>query len=181
MRTTFTIISFLLACLFINAQPSARDKQFIEDASQSNLLEVKLGELAQVRAKAPEIKTLGQQMMADHSKSNTALSALAARQEVTVSIVLNEKGQNTYDLMAEKQGSDFDKAYTKCMVNDHKKDIRLYKNEARKGDDIDLKSFASATVKIVQHHKQMAKDATKAIKKHQTEQMNVKLAAATTN
>lgn len=177
MRTTVTIIFCLAVCLFVNAQPSAMDKQFIDEASQSNLLEIKLGELAQAKAKAPEVKTLGRQMMADHSTSNIALTALAARQNATVSTALNEKEQSTYDMLAEKQGSDFDKAYTKCMISDHKKDISLYRKEARKGNDIDLKSFASGTVKILQHHKQLAKDTYKALKKHQAEQMNAKLAS----
>jgi putative membrane protein len=176
MRATATIIFFLVGCLFLNAQSSARDKEFINEATQSNLLEVKLGELAQAKAKAPEVKTLGRQMIADHSKSNIALTALAARQEVTVAIALNEKGQSTYDMLAEKQGTDFDMAYTKCIISDHKKGISLYKKEARKGNDIDLKGFASASVKFLQHQKQLAKDTYKALKKHQAEQMNVKLA-----
>jgi putative membrane protein len=178
MRTTVTLIFFLAGCLFINAQPSARDQKFIEEASQSNLLEIKLGELAQAKAGIPEVKTLGQQMMTDHSKSNIALTALAARQNATVSVTLNEKAQSTYDALAEKQGADFDKAYTKCMVSDHKKDIRMFKKEAKKGDDIDLKGFASATVKVLQHHKQMAKDARKALKKHQAEQVSARLVSS---
>lgn len=180
MKTLITIPLFLISFFCVTAQPSVRDKNFIEEASQSNLLEVKLGELAQAKAKAPEVKTLGQRMIGDHSKSHVALTALAARQEITVSTTLSEKGQNTYDMLAEKQGNDFDKAYTKCMITKHKKDISLFKKEAKKGDDIDLKSFASASVKILQHHKQMAKDTRKALKKHETEQINARLATATT-
>ena len=177
MKTTITILSFFISFLCVNAQSSDRDKRFIEEGAQGGLMEVKLGELAQAKAVAPEVKTLGRQMITDHSRSNDSLAALAARKNVTFPTTLSEKGQATYDMLAEKQGADFDKAYAKCMVKDHKKDIREFKEEAKKGDDVDLKGYASAMVPILHHHKHMAKYACKALKKNKT-QVNARLAAA---
>ena len=181
MKTTLTILSFVISALFMNAQSSDRDKQFIEEAARGSLMEVKLGELAQAKAVTAEVKMLGQHMITDHTKANDNLAVVAARKNVTLPTSLSEKGQSTYDMLAAKQGLDFDKSYAKCMVKDHKKDIREFKKEVKKGDDADLKGFASAMVPILQHHKQMAKDACKALKKNKDASMNVKSAAVINN
>lgn len=164
MKTILTAV--LLSCsALISAQTvTPKDKAFIEDALQGGLLEVKLGELSQAKASSTEVKTFGQHMISDHSKANSELIALAQRKNVVVPVTLNEKGQKIYDMLAEKNGADFDKAYTKCMVKDHKKDICEFKKEAKKGDDVDLKGFASSKITTLEHHKQMAKDARKALK-----------------
>jgi len=70
-----------------------------------------------------------------------------------------------YDEMAKLNGKDFDKKYTKCMIRDHKKAICLFKKEAKKGDDAEFRSWASQTVPVLEHHREMWKEACKSIKK----------------
>jgi len=51
------------------------------------------------------------------------------------------------------------------MVKDHTEDIRLFKEEAEKGEDADTKEWASTKVKTLEHHKMMAEETAKAITK----------------
>ncbi len=167
MKKTILTLSFTMCACIFSAQTavSDKDRDFAQKAAMANLAEIRLGELAQSKATTPEVKTLGKHMVDDHTKAYNDLKALAAKKNITIAGVLDEKNQKNYDNMMKKQGNDFDKAYTKCMVKDHKKDICLFRKESKKGDDADLKTWATNSLPTLEHHKQMSKDACKAVKK----------------
>lgn len=50
------------------------------------------------------------------------------------------------------------------MVSDHKKDIAEFKEEASKGTETSLKSFASKTVPTLEHHLMESEKAQSAVK-----------------
>ncbi len=51
------------------------------------------------------------------------------------------------------------------MVKDHKEDIDAFKKEADKGNDPDLKQWASGKVPTLEHHLDMARSAEDAADK----------------
>lgn len=168
MKQSLIIMALVFTtAISVNAQTtlSERDQDFLTEAVQGSLMEIKLGELAQKNASSPTVKSLGQTIATDHSKMVTEINNLAADKKVTVPQSLGEKAQKHYDMLAKKQGKDFDKAYTKCMIRDHKKDLCKFKKQAKKGDDAAIKNWASSQVPALEHHKTMAEDACKMAKK----------------
>ncbi|MBL7931305.1 MAG: DUF4142 domain-containing protein [Bacteroidia bacterium] len=168
MKRTIILLAFVtFSSLAINAQTTLteRDQDFLNEAVQGSLMEVKLGELAQTNASSPAVKNLGQTMIADHTKMVTELNKLGADKKVTLSQSMGEKAQKNYARLAKKQGKDFDKAYTRCMIHDHKKDICKFKKEAKKGDDPAIKNWASGQLPALEQHKTMSEDACKMAKK----------------
>jgi putative membrane protein len=154
-------------CMAAGAQTaSEKDMKFAREAAEGSMMEIKLGELAQTNGSTAEVKSLGTMMITDHTKANDELKALAAQKNISLPGTMSDKAQKHYDKLAKKQGKDFDKAYAKCMVHDHKKDICLFKKEAKKGDDADLKQWASNTVPTLEHHKQMSEETCKAVHKN---------------
>jgi len=166
MKKLFVLL-LTVACFYMHAQgpASKRDQEFVKCAAHAGMMEVRLGELAQTNALSPEVKKLGQMMIDDHTKANNELTALAQKKGIAVPTTLTDKEQKGYDKLAKMQGKDFDKAYTKCMVKDHKKVICKFKKEAKKGDDAELKTWASNTIPSLEHHKHMSEETCKAIKK----------------
>jgi predicted outer membrane protein len=63
--------------------------------------------------------------------------------------------------MQAMSGAKLDKPYMKAQVADHTKMLKLMDMEAKKGQDSDLKSFATATA--VQQHLDTAKQDTTTI------------------
>ena len=51
------------------------------------------------------------------------------------------------------------------MVKDHKEDICAFKKEAKKGNETDIKTWASNTLPTLEHHKQMSIEACKDVHK----------------
>lgn len=167
MREIMTWLLLALGSIYnLNAQTiSEGDRGFINAVAQSNMLEVKLGELARTHGEADKVKILGEHMVADHTKAEEELKAFAAKKGVVVPTNLNEENYRIYNKLVKKQGKDFDKAFTKCMVKDHKKEIAEFEKFTKKGDDAELKTWAEKALPILEHHKTMSEEACKAVKK----------------
>jgi len=160
------LLSAFLITLFaynFSAQ-TKKDSEFTKKVSADGLFEVKLGQLVQNNAFSPEVKKLGKKIVEDHIKANDELKTLAAKKNLEISSSLTKKDQKKYDKIAKKQGNDFDKTYSKCMVMAHKKAIAAFKAESEKGDDQELKIWATNTLPVLQSHENMAKEICKNLK-----------------
>lgn len=164
MKKIVLTIAFILCICYVGAQ-SEKDRKFAKEAAETGSMEIKLGELAQSKGTTAEVKTLGSHMVTDHTKSNNELKTIAASKNIPLPTALNDKGQRAYEKLSKKEGKKFDKAYTQCMVKHHKKSICKFKKQAKKGDDAELRSWASNTLPVLEHHKEMSKEACKSVKK----------------
>jgi putative membrane protein len=141
-----------------------RDAEFAVAAADGGMLEVKLGELAMKNANSAQVREFGQKMVDEHGKGNAQLKALAEQKGISIPTVLSDKNQKLVDELALKTGADFDKSYTDLMVKDHKEDIEEFKKEAEKGEDPELRAWASAILPTLEHHIQMAERAAGSLK-----------------
>jgi putative membrane protein len=164
-----TILTSILAgglVFSLSAQDNKnKDMDFAKEAAEAGVMEVKLGQLAVSKATSQEVRTLGQHMVDDHSKANNELMALASKKTMNLPSALSSDGQKAYDELNKKSGADFDKAYSEMMVKDHKKVISKFEHEAEKGDDADLKAWASKTLPTLKHHLEMSEASCKDHKK----------------
>lgn len=156
----FLVISFGLSAQSM----TTKDCQFATDALQAGMLEIRLSELAVTNAASEEVKRLAQEVIQEHTKTNTELKALAVTKKVTVPTSLTAEGQKRYDDLALKTGSSFDHAYSEMMVKDHQKAVAMFKEENLSGSDKDLKNMASITLPVLEHHLMMANDAVASLK-----------------
>ena len=62
------------------------------------------------------------------------------------------------DKLASLQGRDFDRSCERDAVKAHEKAIKLFKHEAQRGQDPDLRAFAQKTLPTLEQHLQQAKD-----------------------
>lgn len=141
------------------------DKAFLKKAAEGNMTEVELGKLAQEKGSSPAVKEFGKRMVEDHTKANEELSSAAAKENVEIPTDVPSKGKKTRDKLAKLSGPDFDKAYAKMMVNDHKEDVQSFTDEARLGQKPEVKTFAAKTLPTLQEHEKMAEDMQASVKK----------------
>lgn len=142
----------------VNDSKLKNDNDFAAKAADANMLEVKLGQLAQTNANSSEVKNFGNEMITDHSKANTELMDIGSTENISLPTSLTDKSQRMYDDLAKKQGDEFDKAYIKAQVDDHKKVIDAFQKESKNGDNERLKSWAEGKIPILQHHLEMAQN-----------------------
>jgi putative membrane protein len=138
------------------ASLSAKDKSFMKEAAEGGMMEVEMGKMAQQKGKSAEVKKIGGTMVADHSKANAELMAIAKKKGVDLS---KEKAK-----MEHLKDADFDKEYINAMVKDHEKDLAAFQGEAKNGTDADVKAFASKTSAVIKKHLDMVKAAQAKLK-----------------
>src|SRR5438874_10278684 len=138
------------------ASLSAKDKSFMKEAAQGGMMEVEMGKMAQQKGKSAEVKKIGGIMVADHSKANAELMAIAKRKGVDLS---KEKAK-----MKHLNDANFDREYIDAMVKDHQEDLAAFQAEAKNGSDADVKAFASKTSAVVKKHLDMVKAAQAKLK-----------------
>jgi len=140
------------------------DSQFAMKAAAGGMAEVKMGELAVKNASSADVKAFGQKMVDDHSKAGDKLKSIAAKDNISLPSEMGAKEKATYERLSKLQGAEFDKAYMRDMVKDHKTDVAEFQKEANGGKNSDLKQFASETLPTLQEHLKMAQDTAAKLK-----------------
>jgi len=128
------------------------DTEFAVAAADGGMFEVELGKLAEKNAVSKGVKDFGAMMVKDHSKANDELKALASQKNITLPDSLSEDKQKKYKDLAEKKGTDFDKAYVSLMVDDHKQDIKEFEEASKDAKDAEVKAWAAGKLPTLNHH-----------------------------
>jgi putative membrane protein len=137
-------------------KPPSADAPFIGNAAMDGLAEVEHGRLATQNASAPDVKQFAQRMVADHSKAGDELKGLASQKDVTLATKLDRQHRAMQDKLAKLKGAAFDKAYMAHMVTAHLQAVALFQQEAKGGQDPEVKAWAAKTLPTLQEHLKMA-------------------------
>lgn len=129
-------------------------KAFVTLASQDNMTEVQLGELAMQNTRNPNLLRFAQRMINDHGKANTELVGIAQQKNLIAKELDPEHTALVQDLSS-KNGPEFDAAYAKTMEDAHAKAIGLFER-ATKTSDPQLSQFATQTLPMLEEHERMA-------------------------
>lgn len=138
------------------ANMTSQDRNFIMEAAMGGMMEVELGRIAAQQGMSDAVKQFGQRMVDDHGKANTELMTIASSKGITLPTTLDEKHREHVTKLSGMSGQDFDRAYARHMVSDHRKDVSEFEKQSTRGTDADLKAFASKTLPTLQEHLRMA-------------------------
>jgi putative membrane protein len=128
------------------------DKEFVLKASQGGMTEVELGKVASEKGGTSQVKDFGSRMVKDHSQANDELKGLAEKKGIALDSKLDARHQSQVDRLSKLNGPAFDKAYVTNQVRAHESTVALFKEEAKSGQDPDLKAFASRTLPTLENH-----------------------------
>ena len=139
------------------SDPPIDDQTFVTKAAAAGKHEVMLGELAKNQATSPDVKKFGERMIADHTKANEQLMAAAKAANIAVPGGLPEEKMKHMEHFKALKGAEFDQAYTKHMVENHEKAVKLFTNASQNLKDPGLKDFATKTLPVIKEHLEMAR------------------------
>jgi putative membrane protein len=143
--------------------PTRKDRIFMEKAAIGGLMEVDLGNAVKDKAQDPQVKDFANRMVTDHTKANDELKNLMSQKGLSAPTDLPAKDKATVDKIKSKSGADLDKSYMADMVKDHDKDVKEFQNEAKNGDDPDVKAWAAKTVTTLEDHDKQANEIAKKV------------------
>jgi putative membrane protein len=162
----FTGAAVAVALVFAGAAAHAQSKAssasqtFITEAIQGNLAEVEMGKLAQTNGASESVRTFGRMLEQDHAVANQKAIQAAQSLGVTPPTAPSQKQKADHDHMAKMTGAQFDSAFIKDMVADHKKDVSDYQNAA-KGNDA-AATYAKDALPTLQKHLSTAESLSRA-------------------
>jgi len=131
---------------------------YIPQSAISDMYEIEAGQLALIRAKAPEVKAFARMMIEDHKKSSAALKQFVADHPVNIAAPTNMDARRQAMLSNLKSASDagFDAEYVGQQAAAHQEAFNLQGSYANRGDNPALKTLAQSTAKIVARHREQA-------------------------
>lgn len=131
--------------------------KFADTVATVDMLEIKLGEVAQTNASLPSVKKLGAHMVESHTQIQSALAKIAAEEKIALPTKLDSKHQAILKKLSALKGADFDKTYIPAMVEGHTKVLAMFQNFSKNCADPAFKKFATKTTPIIAGHLKMAK------------------------
>jgi len=140
---------FLVSSLAFAAE--SRTDDFIKQAIEGNLFEVKAGELAQSKAMSAGVKEFGAMLAKDHADAGTKAIAVAKSVGVTPPKSPSASQQGVLAAMAKLEGEQFDENFIKSMLEDHLRDVQRYDTQAKSGNDA-VSKYAAETLPALREH-----------------------------
>ena len=138
--------------------PMASARKFVKEAAEGSATAIALGKLAQEKGSSDAVKQFGKRMVNDHSKATEELKQAAEMAKIPVSSETPNKVKKAQDKLLRLSGAEFDRAYAKMMVSDHKEDVKAFERQARDGGVSPVKNFAAKTLPTLQEHLRLAEE-----------------------
>lgn len=158
-RSTFAVVASALTLAtaitggaYAQSKRSSMDQTFVTKAAQGNIAEIKAGQLALSRAVDASTRTFAQQMITDHTKAHMQLKQVAQQRGYRVPSDTDMKHKQLVNRMSKLSGQQFDQMYMMSQVKDHQVAIKLYRTQATRGRDPQLKQFAATMLPKLQSH-----------------------------
>jgi putative membrane protein len=133
------------------------DRDFVENQLADGQAEVVLGQLAAQRASSPAVREFGEMMVRDHQKAGEDLKQLATKHNIQLTTTMDDEHNELRERLAKLSGVEFDREYIKAMVEDHQEAVDDTREKAERGDNTDIKQWASKTLPVLEQHLERAK------------------------
>ncbi len=132
------------------------DMAFIRHAGSSNLMEVRLGQVAQSRASNAAVRQFGQRMVDDHTRMQNQLSAVVNNTGVSFTPAMDSRHQQQVSRIERLSGSEFDRAYMQAMIQGHQDDISQFQTQSQSARSTQIRNLASSSLPVLQQHLSLA-------------------------
>ena len=128
------------------------DIKFIVSATEINLEEISLGQLAQLHGSTKNIREMGKMMEEDHRKSLAEVTTLANNRSMRIPVSISMNADADYKKLSDKPGAQFDKDYCDMMISGHKDAITMFEKESKETKDTAIRQWALATLPALHKH-----------------------------
>jgi putative membrane protein len=132
--------------------PSVADVDFMSNALQEGMAEVRLAQLAQPRAGSEAVRRLTQRLVADHSQANSELLALAQQRGLTLPQTYQPHAGAIEQRLSRHSGMPFDVAFLEHMIGDHARAVAMLERAAATAGDPALRAWAARYLPVVREH-----------------------------
>jgi putative membrane protein len=129
-----------------------KDADFVANTVAANYGEIKFAQLANQRSSNAEVKKIASMLVTDHTKTLGELKKFAQSKSISVPVEEDDEARRKTDRFSDEAGKDFDKKWTKEMIDRHEETINKFEKRLDKTEDADLKAWINKTLPTLRHH-----------------------------
>jgi putative membrane protein len=153
-RISLLSILFVIpaAALAASPQTSSQDRSWLIAAHQSNLAEIKAGNLAARKGQTDAVRKAGRMLTRDHAMLDSKLRPVA--QQLGVKLPTNPNAEQRQEAKQFKSlsGSRFDQTWTHTEADGHVKAIEMTEREIQAGSLSKVKQLAQSALPVLKKH-----------------------------
>lgn len=136
-------------------QTSSQDQSWLIAAHQSNLAEIKAGNLAAEDGHTEAVRKAGRMLAEDHGKLDAKLRPVAKQLGMKLPTQPDGEQRDEMKQFKDESGVQFDKTWTHTEADGHVKAIELTEREIQNGSGPKVKQLATAALPVLKKHLQM--------------------------
>lgn len=130
MKRTILLAGSVIAALALTPAYADNPRQFLSNALQGDNSEIMLGRMAVERARSPAVRDFGQTLISDHQQAREDVRNLGGRFGLGRGWQISPEAREERQKLDGLQGRDFDREFIRYMIDDHRKDISDFREEA---------------------------------------------------
>jgi putative membrane protein len=134
----------------------SNDLPFLQEAAGVNLMEIRLGQLAQSKASNAAVKQFGQRMVNDHNRLEQDLISMVSANGIALNPTLTSDQNDKINSLQNLSGPQFDQAYMSLMIQGHQTDVAQFENQSRNAASPRVRDFAARSLPVLQQHLTLA-------------------------
>ena len=124
--------SFIVAAALVPMAAWADSpREFLSHALQGDNSEIMLGNLAADRARNPAVREFGHTLVNDHTQARNEVLDVGRRFGIRPSREVTPEAREMQSRLMGLRGGAFDREFVRHMVDDHRKDVGEFRDEAR--------------------------------------------------
>lgn len=136
-----------------NSDSSEHNAQFVVDAANGNLAEIRMAELAQQKSSNKDIKEIAKMLQDDHTAALNDLKILASNKSISIPADVTDDTRQKLQKLTDEKPAAFDKEWTDRLMEKHEKTISDYEAALGTVTDQDIKNWINTVLpKIRTHH-----------------------------
>ena len=130
MKRSVLFAGTMIAGLALTPAYADSPRQFLQNALQGANSEIMLGRMAAERARSPAVREFGQTLVSDHQQARQELRDLGRDFGLRPGWQPSDEARDERQKLDGLRGRDFDREFVRFMIDDHRKDISEFRDEA---------------------------------------------------
>ena len=151
----FRKLLFAAALLCPTASQASSASHFLRDAIKGDNSEMRLGRLIAAEGHSAAVRSFGNTLVVDHSKARAQAARVATRMGAPVPTAMMPEARAELSKLKHVRGHAFEREVRRYMIEDHRKDISEFRDQARHGDRRTA-ALATAQLPTLEKHLRIA-------------------------
>lgn len=135
----------------------SKDRKFVRDVDADHNLEIRLGQLAEKRARDGSVKQFGRRMVDDHTGLKEEWETMIGNSGMKFKSGMGPRHKSKLDRLEKLSGREFDREYMTLVAQNHQDYLNYFRKEGRAAKSAPVRELVNRDIPMLEQHMQQAK------------------------